>query len=121
MTDSMIEDLRVSDDETDKWVQKLQNNLKRREEEYKKEKEKNPEKKMSFYYPVRNAVWDTIKYEWYWIGAVAFCASACSLGYTAFLSVLIRHLKDPESTVVDGIWKACIGGVLILASVFLAK
>jgi len=76
---------------------------------------------MSFYYPVRNAIWDTVKYEWYWLGFICFLGEACSLGYTAFLTVLIRHLKDPDSTVKDGIWKGCIAGFLILMSVGFRK
>ena len=108
MTEEMIEDMTLEDDETEKLTNKFIANLKARETAF-KEKFKRTGKKESFYYPVRNAIWDTFK--WYALAntCIILCTECLAIGYTSFLVVIINFIQKPSE---EGDWKQ---GILLVA------
>jgi len=115
MTEEMIEDMTTEQFETENWVQKFLNNLKKRESAF-RENEHKTGVKGNFYYPVRNAIWDTFGPSI--CTSALFCTfSECfAIGFTSFLIVLIAFIKDPESKTLTGIGYLCIFSAMMACS-----
>lgn len=72
---------------------------------------------MNAYYALKQAVWLTFRGE---IAKITFCfvmSEGLSVGFTSFLTYLIRYLKDPDAPITDGIIYLSIFTVMICASV----
>ena len=107
MTEDMIEDMTLTENETEVYIERFLQNIKIREDAI---KEKTP---LSQYYAVRNAVWATFRNDIF-IGAFSyFMGETCAIGYTSLLIYLINFLKDDTAPITDGIILIAIFGALM--------
>ena len=113
MNEDMIEDMTLTEGETTRQQNDFLDNLDKRKKVFKAEEAKTG-KKGEFYYVVRGAIWDTFKWRIIYNAILAFLADCMAIGYTTFLIVFIKHIKDPESTITQGCWKLAIYIVLII-------
>ena len=48
---------------------------------------------------------------------LTFLSELFAIGYASFLIYLVKFLKDPDAPLEEGIWKACVFGVLMVANI----
>lgn len=92
MDEEMIEDMTLSDNETEKYIETFLANITVREAAMK------GKSSLEYYYVVRNSVWATFKKDAL-IGAFSyFMGETCAIGYTSLLIYLINFLKDETAS-----------------------
>ena len=122
MTEEMLEDMRLSEDETEKYLGHFQSRLDEGDKALTQQEQRGiispAQRKEKFYYIVRNAVWSTFGKD-FMIGAVfCFCGEVCAIGFTAYLAVLVNFLKRDNTTSLEACQQVVIFGMLMFGSVF---
>ena len=77
---------------------------------------KNPDKP-NHYLPLRNAVFATFGWDLVVAAFYAFLSECCVIGFTTYMIVLIKYLKDPDAEVYMGIIHILAFAAMMIASV----
>jgi len=116
MRDEMIEDMTLSNDETEHSLKFFEDNLKRREAENLKLRRRH----RNYYLVVRGAVWDTFGQELMLTSVLYFASEFFGILYTSYLQQLIEFIKDEEddSSSRSAQLLAIFGGLMSLQALF---
>jgi ABC-type multidrug transport system fused ATPase/permease subunit len=108
MTEEMIEDMTLTEGETEAYIRNFLENVRVREEALKEKTAEN------YYYVIRNAIWATFRKDMF-IGALSYgMGETCGIGYTSMLIFLINYLKDDDATYVEGVILIAIFATLMM-------
>ena len=122
MTEAMIEDMTLQDNETEKYVKIFLDLLAKNEADLQKRIEANEKKGGaplsgdSFYICVRNALFRTFIGEIMLGNLLCVIAETSSIGFTTSLIYLIAYIKDDDAEISTGIIWLCAFSILMLMS-----
>ena len=114
MSEEMIEEMRDSDDETQKYVDIFMGHVEKGKKQFLKDKAEG--KDPNFYFVIRDAVWYTFRSSFLITALQYFIGSASAIGYTSFLIVLITYINAEESNVATGIGYLVIYATLMTST-----
>ena len=92
MDEAMIEDMTLTENETETYIKAFLENIKVREAAMK------DKSSLNYYYVIRNAVWATFRADALTGAFAYFMAETCAIGYTSLLIYLINFLKDESAS-----------------------
>jgi ABC-type multidrug transport system fused ATPase/permease subunit len=107
MEEEMIEDMTLTDNETEAYIERFLENIRSREAAM---TDRTPG---AYYYVIRNAVWATFRKDALTGAFAYFMGETCAIGYTSLLIYLINFLKDENATLEEGIILIAIFGTLM--------
>ena len=102
MSEEMIEDMNVNDDDTDKMLKKFETCLQKREDDYYRRK-KAGEDVEEYYSVFKGAVFDTFLSDFLPISTYYFLSESLGVAYTSFLSEIINFIKKEDGKTSEGL------------------
>ena len=118
MTEDMLIDMAMTDDETETNKLKFLDCLQRRETVAKARLKKDSLSEDEYYYVVRGAIWDFFKWDAIKAILLVLIADLSAVGFLVLLIKLIEFIYKPDGTIEEGVILLVIYGFLLFLSPF---
>ena len=111
MSEDMLEDITLVDGETQIDLDNFMKNVKL----YEKQWVDAGKPENGFYGVIKSALWTTFKWDILWSSFLSFISDVFAIGFTTFIIVLIKFIKEPDTNVWVGVGYSAVFGALMFA------